>query len=385
MSSSEKSLGVEGSKIAVRKDPRVPKRKKIIKVRWNERKMKNVMEQENQQVLEQVTSSEEILEETALEAAEPVLAAPVRRKKKGFFFNIWKFSGAYLMILPAIVVTIIFAYLPMYGIIMAFKNFHPVDGILGSPWAANYGFEHFLNIFRDPEMLKAVKNTIVFGLVILFGGYPFPIILALMFNEIRSKWFKKVSQTIAYFPHFLSWISVIGLLYTFLAKEGPFNQLMGALVQDWVPTNPLMKSEYFLTIMFTSHLWKNVGYSSVVFLAAITGIDPGLYEAASIDGCGKWKQVWHITLPSIKPTMVIILVMSLGGLINVNFEQVYGMQNAFTQLDNEVIGTIVYRRGIMGGDYSATTAFGLFQGVVSLLLVTIANWVSKKVTEQSIW
>ena len=121
------------------------------------------MEQENQQVLEQVTSSEEILEETALEAAEPVLAAPVRRKKKGFFFNIWKFSGAYLMILPAIVVTIIFAYLPMYGIIMAFKNFHPVDGILGSPWAANYGFEHFLNIFRDPEMLKAVKNTIVFG------------------------------------------------------------------------------------------------------------------------------------------------------------------------------------------------------------------------------
>ena len=338
--------------------------------------MKNVMEQEREQVVETVTVAEA--------TAGTELVTPTK-KKRGFFFNLWKFSGAYLMILPAIVVTIVFSYLPMYGIVMAFKNFHPVDGILGSPWAANHGFEHFMNIFKDPEMFKAVKNTVVFGLVILFGGYPFPIILALMFNEIRSKWFKKVSQTIAYFPHFLSWISVIGLLYTFLAKEGPFNQLMSLLVQDWVPVNPLMKSEYFLTIMFCSHLWKSVGYSSVVFLAAITGIDPGLYEAASIDGCGKWKQVWHITLPSIKPTMVIILVMSLGGLVNVNFEQVYGMQNAFTQLDNEVIGTIVYRRGIMGGDYSQSTAFGLFQGLVSLFLVATANWISKKVTEQSIW
>jgi len=347
--------------------------------------MKNVMEQGNEQVLKQATSSEVIPEETTAEVVSSVPTAPAKKKKKGFFFNLWKFSGAYLMILPAIIVTIIFSYLPMYGIIMAFKNFDPVQGIFGSPWAANYGFEHFINIFRDPDMLKAVKNTVVFGLVILFGGYPFPIILALMFNEIRSKWFKKVSQTIAYFPHFLSWISVIGLLYTFLAKEGPFNQLMGSLIDGWVPTNPLMKSEYFLAIMFFSHLWKSVGYSSVVFLAAITGIDPGLYEAASIDGCGKWKQIWHITLPCIKPTMVIILIMSLGGLINVNFEQVFGMQNAFTQADNEVIGTIVYRRGIMGGDYSQTTAFGLFQGLVSLFLVTTANWVSKKVTDQSIW
>ncbi len=341
--------------------------------------MKKVMEQTNEQVLEAVTSPE-----VGTGVAEMEFVAPPK-KKKGFFFNIRKYNGAYLMILPAIVLTIIFSYLPMYGIVMAFKNFHPVEGILGSPWAANYGFEHFIAIFKDPDLVKAVSNTVVYGLVILFGGYPFPIILALMFNEIRSKWFKKVSQTIAYFPHFLSWISVIGLLYTFLAKEGPFNQLMGALIDGWVPTNPLMKHEYFLTIMFVSHLWKNVGYSSVVFLAAITGIDPGLYEAASIDGCGKWKQVWHITLPSIKPTMVIILVMSLGGLINVNFEQVYGMQNAFTQPYTEVIGTVVYRRGIMGGDYSSSTAFGLFQGLVSLFLVVTANWISKKVTEQSIW
>ncbi len=307
------------------------------------------------------------------------------QKKKDFVHNLKKYSGAYLMILPAIIAVIIFAYMPMYGIIMAFKNFNVKLGIWGSPWADNYGFQHFVAIFKNPEMFKAVKNTIWFGLVILFGGYPFPIILALMFNEIKSKWFKKTAQTIAYFPHFLSWIAVIGLVYTFLAKEGPFNQLMGAIFSGWEPVNPLMKSEWFLEIMFVSHLWKSVGYSSVVFLAAITGVDPGLYEAASIDGCGKWKQVWHITLPSIKPTMVIVLIMSLGGLINVNFEQVYGLQNAFTQLDNEVIGTIVYRQGIMGGRYSPSTAFGLFQGLVSLILVTTANWICKKVTEQSIW
>ena len=306
-------------------------------------------------------------------------------KKGSFSYNLKKYSGPYLMILPALLCVIIFAYMPMYGIIMAFKNYDVMKGIWGSPWAANHGFEHFISIFKNPEMFKAIKNTLWFGAVILFGGYPFPIILALMFNEIKSKWFKKTAQTIAYFPHFLSWIAVIGLVYTFLAKEGPFNQLMGALNSSWEPVNPLMKSEYFLEIMFTSHLWKSVGYSSVVFLAAITGIDPGLYEAASIDGCGKMKQVWHITLPAIKPTMVIILIMSLGGLINVNFEQVYGLQNAYTQLDNEVIGTLVYRLGIMGGKYSSTTAFGLFQGLVSLILVMTANWISKKVTEQSIW
>lgn len=309
----------------------------------------------------------------------------VTKKKRGFLWGLKAYSAPYLMILPALLSVIIFSYLPMYGIIVAFKNFDVKYGIWGSPWAANYGFEHFIAIFKNPEMLKAVKNTLWFGVVILFGGYPFPIILALMFNEIRSKWFKKTAQTIAYFPHFISWIAVIGLVYTFLAKEGPFNQLMGSLIPSWEAINPLMKSEYFLEIMFFSHLWKNVGYSSVVFLAAITGVDPGLYEAAAIDGCGKWKQIWHITLPTIKPTMVIVLIMSLGGLININFEQVYGLQNAFTQLDNEVIATIVYRQGIMGGNYSPSTAFGLFQGGVSIILVMSANWVCKKVTEQSIW
>lgn len=314
---------------------------------------------------------------------EKIMMSEKPKQKNKLCQNLKQYKGAYLMILPALLCVLLFSYLPMYGIVMAFKNFNILDGIWGSPWV---GLEHFRQIFSNPELLKAVKNTLIFGVVILFGGYPFPIILALMFNEIRSKHFKKFTQTVAYFPHFLSWISVIGLCYSFLAKEGPVNQLLGMIFgAGYEPTNPLMNPDAFLPIMFITHLWKSVGYSSVVFLAAITGIDPGLYEAASIDGCGKWKQTWHITLPSIKSTMVIVLIMSLGGLVNVNFEQVYGLQNAFTQLDNEVIGTLVYREGLQNGKYSLATAFGLFQGFVSVSLVLIANWISKKVTEQSIW
>ncbi len=346
--------------------------------------MKKVMEQKKEQVLETAIVPDEALANIPADQ-ETEIVVP-KKPKKSFLFNIRKYGGAYLMILPAIVIVVLFAYMPMYGIIMAFKNFDARLGIMGSPWAGNYGFEHFINIFEDPNLFKAVKNTVVFGLIILFGGYPFPIILALMFNEIRSKWFKKTAQTIAYFPHFLSWVSVIGLLHTFFSVEGPLNTLMGEhLVENWVPVNPLIESKSFLSVMFLSHLWKSVGYSSVVFLAAVTGVDPGLYEAASIDGCGKWKQAWHITLPSIKPTMVIILVMSLGGLFNTNFEQVIGLHNPYNRDENQVISTIVYYRGIKGGEYSASTAFGLFQGGVSFLLVTTANWVSKKITEQSIW
>ncbi len=316
------------------------------------------------------------MEKTMMETSKP------RKQKSGFLHNLYVFKAPYLMILPALLCVTIFNYMPMYGIVMAFKDFNIMHGIWGSPWV---GLDNFRQIFSSPALFGAIKNTLVYGLVIMFGGFPFPIILALMFNEVRSKWFKKTAQTIAYFPHFLSWISVIGLCYSFLAKEGPVNHFLGQMIEGYTPVNPLMKSENFLTIMFVTHLWKNIGYSSVVFLAAITGVDPGLYEAASIDGCGKWKQAWYITLPSIKPTVVIVLVMSLGGLISVNFEQVYGLQNAFTQLDTEVIGTVVYREGLQNGKYSMATAFGLFQGAVSLFLVLTSNFISKKVTQQSIW
>lgn len=307
-----------------------------------------------------------------------------RTKTRSSLVNdIRRYKSPYIMVLPAIICVAIFSYMPMFGIIIAFKDFDIVDGILGSQWV---GLDNFVHIFKNPDLLKAVKNTIIFGVVILFGGFPFPVILALMFNEVKNKAFKKFSQTVAYLPYFLSWISVIGLFYSFLAKEGALNQLLVNIFgSSYTPINPLTKTEYFLPIIFTSHLWKNVGWSSVIYLAAITGIDPTLYEAASVDGCGKWKQTWHITLPCIKSTLIIVLIMSLGGLVNVNFEQVFGFQNAFTQMDTEVIGTLVYREGIQNGKYSLATAFGLMQGIVNLSMVLISNFISKKLSNTSIW
>jgi len=303
--------------------------------------------------------------------------------KNSFFQNIKRQKYAYLLILPAMIFVFVFSYLPLAGIILAFKDFDIIKGVINSPWV---GFDNFIAIFTYPNMLRAIKNTLIYGCVILFGGFPFPIILALLFNELKNMRFKKVVQTIAYMPHFLSWISVIGLFYTFLATEGAFNQIMAWLIgSGYIAKNPLMSEQHFLPIIFLSHLWKSVGWSSVIFLAAIAGIDPTLYEAATVDGCGKLKQVWHITMPCIKTTVIIVLVMSLGTLVNTNFEQVYGFQNVYTQENTEVINTLIYRQGIQNGKYSLATAFGLAQGFVTLTLLLVSNAISKKLYETSIW
>lgn len=244
------------------------------------------------------------------------------RTKNSFMHNLRMYKYPYLMILPAIICVFVFSYLPMRGIIIAFQDYNIFDGILGSKFV---GFANFKKFFTNRHLMASVKNTVVYGAVILFGGFPFPIILALMFNELKNGVFKRTAQTIAYLPHFLSWISVIGLFYSFCAKDGIFNSIMALICgSSYKPFNPLTKSQFFLPILFISHLWKSVGWSSVIFLAAIAGIDQSLYEAAEIDGCGRWKQALHVTLPSIKSTAVIVLIMSLGGLVNVNFEQVYG-------------------------------------------------------------
>ncbi len=304
-------------------------------------------------------------------------------KKKGFKANIKKYKYTYLLILPALLYIIIFGYTPLCGIILAFKDFNIFDGILGSPWV---GFDNFVTIFKHEEMVHGIKNTLIYGCVILFGGFPFPIILALLFNEIRNMKFKKVAQTVIYMPHFLSWISVIGMMYALFAVDGSVNQILGKIVgEGYEAKNILLDSKYFLPVIFLSHLWKSCGWSSIIFLAAIAGIDPSLYEAATIDGCGKFKQVWYITLPSIATTAIIVLVMSLGSMVNVNFEQVFGLQNAYTQADTEVIGTLIYRLGIQDGKYSLSTAFGIAQGMVSLIIMLTANAFSKKIANISIW
>ncbi|MEG2380663.1 MAG: ABC transporter permease subunit, partial [Oscillospiraceae bacterium] len=294
----------------------------------------------------------------------------------GFLVNVKKHKHSYLLILPAILLVFVFSYIPLAGLVIAFKEFNIVDGVLKSPWV---GLKNFITIFTYPDMLKAIANTFLYSAVLLFGTFLFPIALALMFNEIKNMMFKKVVQTISYMPYFLSWISVVGIFYSFFATEGTFNSLMTTVVgSSWEAKNILLDSNYFLSILFASHIWKNVGWSSVIFLAAIAGIDPSLYEAATVDGCGKWKQMLHITLPSIKNTVLIVLIMNMASLVATNFEQVYGFQNVYTQESTEVINTLIYRQGIQNGKYSLATAFGLMQGIVSIVLLLGSNALGKK-------
>lgn len=289
----------------------------------------------------------------------------------------------YLLLLPAIISVIVFNFLPFAGIVIAFKDFDVIDGILGSPWV---GFDNFIKIFKYPEMLASIKNTLIFSIVGVFGKFPFPIILALLFNEIRNAKFKKFVQTISYFPHFLSWASVCALIYAMFAIDGPVNNIMAKLIgAGYERANILMDSKNFLPVLFFSGLWKELGWSSIIYLAAIAGVDPSMYEAAEVDGCNRFKQVIYITLPSIKTTIVLVLLLGMGSLVTANFEHVYGLQNVYTQNETEVINTLVYRKGIQGGEYSLATAFGLMQGIVSVTLVILANKFSQAVSETSLW
>ncbi len=289
----------------------------------------------------------------------------------------------YLLLLPAIISVCIFNFLPFVGIVIAFKDFDVIDGLWGSRWV---GLENFIKIFQYPEMIASIKNTLIFSAVGIFGKFPFPIMLALMFNEIRHMKFKKVVQTMSYFPHFLSWASVCALIYAMFAIDGPVNNLMAKLIgAGYERANILMDSKNFLPVMFFSGLWKELGWSSIIYLAAIAGVDQSMYEAAEVDGCNRFKQAIYITLPSIKTTIILVLLLGMGSLVTSNFEQVYGLQNVYIQNETEVINTLVYRKGIQGGEYSLATAFGLMQGIVSVTLVIIANKFSQAVSETSLW
>ncbi|QUH29787.1 ABC transporter permease [Vallitalea guaymasensis] len=300
-----------------------------------------------------------------------------------FLLNIKKYKYFYILLLPAILYTFIFNYLPLGGVIMAFQDFDIIKGFSGSEWV---GLDNFIKIFTMPNFLLAIKNTFIYSGTILFLGFPLPIILALLFNELRNLRFKKVVQTISYMPYFLSWASVVALFYGFFAINGSFNDMRVWLFGEGIERiNIFMDAGNFLKIIFFSHVWKNVGWNSVIFLASIAAISPSLYEAAIVDGCGRFKQIWYITLPSLLPTAIIILILNTGSLIVSNFEQVYGLQNLFIQEQTEVINTLVYRQGLNIGNYSLATAFGLTQGIVSFLIVFVVNKIAKKLSGISIW
>ena len=287
----------------------------------------------------------------------------------------------YILLLPALIITFVFSYVPMPGIIVAFQDYKIFGGILGSPWA---GLKHIIDIVRLPALSGAVINTLLLSSLTLSISFPAAIVLALFFNELKVGIFKKTVQTISYLPYFLSWISVIGIAGSFLAIYGSINDLrVGLLGPDTERLMFLSQQEMFVPLLILLTLWKEVGWNSILYLAAISSIDVQLYEAAKMDGASRLQQTWHITLPCIKPTIIILLIFSMGSLFSNNFELVYGMQNPFIKFD--VISTIVYSRGIVQANYSMAAAIGFMQGLISFLLVFISNKVAKAVSEIYIW
>ena len=306
-------------------------------------------------------------------------------EKGGFFSsNLYKqlkrYKFLYLLLLPATALVIIFSYIPMAGIKMAFQNYN-IYNPAASTWV---GLKNFIDIFTIPEFVDAIFNTFKIGLLSLVICYPLAIVFALLINELKGKYFKKTIQTVSYLPHFLSWISVIGIVTSLYSQSGFINDLLVSLSGGaYQRTSLLAEQSFFIpnAIILTS--WKTIGWNSVVFLAAVTGIDQGLYEAAMIDGASRFRRVWHITIPGIIPTIMIMLLWRIAALFSDNFELIYGLQNPFVNV--EVIGTVVYKNGIQGGNYQMTTAFGLMQGLVNLIFLLGANAISKKATDVGIF
>ncbi|MBD2865328.1 ABC transporter permease [Paenibacillus oceani] len=285
------------------------------------------------------------------------------------------------MLLPGILYFLVFKYAPMYGVVIAFQKYNLYKGIFQSEWV---GFKYFIEFFQGPDMWRLIRNTLLINIYQLLFAFPAPIILALAFNELRKAMFKKVSQTISFLPHFISTVVIAGLVVNFLSpSSGIANKFLGFF--DISPISFLLIPDYFRTIFISMGIWKSVGWGTIIYLAAIAGINPELYEAASIDGASKLKKVWYVTLPGIMPVIIILFILQLGDILSVGAESIILLYNPVTYETADVLSTYVYRRGLISGEFSFAAAVDLFNSVVGLILVFTANKISKKVTETSIW
>ncbi|QNK57062.1 sugar ABC transporter permease [Paenibacillus sp. PAMC21692] len=286
-----------------------------------------------------------------------------------------------LLLLPLIAYYIVFKYLPMAGIVISFKQYSLVKGIWASDWV---GLKYYYQFFNSPDALQIIRNTFLLGVYRLVFGFPFPIILAILLNEVRISFFKRFVQTVSYLPHFISTVVVAGMITVFLSPSA-------GVVNDWLqalglePINFMSEAKWFRTIYVTSGIWQEAGWSSIIYLAALTAINPTLYEAADIDGAGRWKKIRHVTLPGIAPAIIIILIMNIGSIIDIGFEKVFLLYNAATYETADIISTYAYRSGIVQGNFSYGTAIDLFMGIIGLVFVVGANYASRKLTETSLW
>ena len=312
------------------------------------------------------------------EAKVQTRAAP--RQQSLLLRRIWRARHLYILILPTIVYFFIFSYIPYYGLSIAFKDFKIFSGIAKSPWV---GLKYFREFFQSPDFVRLLRNTLLISLMRIVFGFPVPIIFALLLNEVRHLWYKRSIQTITYFPHFLSWVVYAGIMLVFIAPTGVINELSVAMGGEKIPI--LIKGKYFLPMIILTAIMKGFGFGAIIYLAALAGIDPQLYEAAVVDGANKWQQIRHVTIPGIRSTIVVMLILSLGGMLNAGFNQIFQFYNAAVLDVADIIDTFVYRIGLQATQFSLGTAVGLFKGVIGLFLIFSANSIVRRTGEYSIW
>lgn len=293
--------------------------------------------------------------------------------------HIQKYWILYLMMIPATVLLILFTYGPMYGIIMAFQDFTVFKGYTGSPFV---GLKHFQRLFSDPLFYRLFKNTFMVGVLDFLFSFPAPLIFALILNEVRKVRFKSVVQSISYLPHFIPLVVMVGIIFELFGSYGIINSLLSSLGME--PISFFTKSEWFLPLYIDSGVWKTIGWGSIIYMGALTNIDSTLYEAADMDGANRWHKMWHVTLPSLRPTVVTLFILNAGGIMQVGFEKVFLMSSPATYEVSDVLSTYVYRQGILNSDFSYSAAVGLFNNIVALLFVLLANKIAKKLGEEGI-
>lgn len=311
----------------------------------------------------------------------------VKAKKVTLAQKIKKHKHLIPFVIPAIVFALIFCYLPMAGILIAFKdnpNFVRYD-VFEAFSRSDWTMENFQKIFSDPEIFRIIKNTLIISIMKIVILFPLPVILAVMITELRSQKFSKLVQGLVFLPHFFSWVVIVGIFNSIFGLYGPINNIIETLGGD--PTHFMGEPGWFRWLVVILSGWKEIGYSSIVYIAAIMSIDPALYEAAKIDGASKLRQIWNITIPSIMPTIIVMLIIRIGYLMDAGFEQVYAMLNPNVQETGEIIGTYVYKLGLgyANNDYGLSTAVGLFNGLISMALILSANYISKKKTGSGVW
>ena len=294
--------------------------------------------------------------------------------------SIRKHYWLYIMCIPGIVYFFLFRYLPMWGILIGFQDYNIWMGFSGSPWV---GFKHFVNFFNSYSFVQLMVNTLILSLYSIVFAFPAPIILALFLNEIRKNWFKRTIQTMVYVPHFISWVIVASISFMLLNSTGPVNGLIALFGGE--PVAFLTNPGSFRSLIIIQTVWKEAGWGTIVFLAALSNVDVELYEAATVDGAGRFRQVWHITLPAIRSTIIILLILRMGNVLDNGFDQIFLMSNAGNRAVSDVLDTFTYREGIINGYFSYTTAIGLFKSIIGMVLILGTNKLAKIAGESGIF